>query len=65
MPVSANGLIILGAGVNADGILWARAASIWVRIVEMVGIGWYSPYLRLYRPVRVNCHALKVVLNIR
>ena len=39
MPVSANGLIILGAGVNADGILWARASSIRVRIVEMVGIG--------------------------
>jgi hypothetical protein len=28
----------LGAGVSADGILWASAASIWVRIVAVVGI---------------------------
>jgi hypothetical protein len=38
MPVSAIGRIIFGAGVSADGILWASATSIWVRIVEVVGM---------------------------
>jgi hypothetical protein len=47
MPVSVNGRIIFGAGVSADGILWASAASIWVRIVEVVAINLSSPYIRL------------------
>jgi hypothetical protein len=61
MPVSAIGRIIFGAGVSADGILWARAASIRVRIVAVVGIGLYSPYLRLYLPVGATLIALKAV----
>jgi hypothetical protein len=61
MPVSAIGRIIFGAGVSADGILWASAVSIWVRIVEAVGISVYSLYIRLCLPVGANRIALKVV----
>jgi hypothetical protein len=49
MPVAARGRMILGAGVSADGILSAKAASIWVRKAEAEDI-FYSPYLRLLKP---------------
>jgi hypothetical protein len=37
MPVSMVGRMIFAAGVSADGILCARAVSIWDRIVEADG----------------------------
>jgi hypothetical protein len=49
MPVAMRGRIILGAGVSAEGILSAKAASIWARTAEAEGI-IYSPYLRLSNP---------------
>jgi hypothetical protein len=41
------------AGVNAEGIRFAKAASIWTRIAAAFGI-LSSPYIRLNVPESVN-----------
>jgi hypothetical protein len=53
-PVGATGRMILGAGVNAEGILLASFASTWSRIVAAEGMEICSPYFRLTVWVQVN-----------
>jgi hypothetical protein len=47
-PVGATGRMAFCTGVNADGMRWASAVSIWTRIVAAEGIDLSSPYFRLY-----------------
>jgi hypothetical protein len=54
MPVGAAGRITFCAGVSAEGILFASAASTWNRIVAAEGIDISSLYIRLFDWEEVN-----------
>src|SRR5262252_5174799 len=43
-PVGATGRIMRGIGVRAEGIRWAKAASIWSRIAEVDGTTMFALY---------------------